>query len=184
MLFQFNLAVTEDDYLAFNIFHAFESPHGKKMIRKARICFVTIMACLALLLVMALDGVIFSLIYAAFLGLFTVIYMLLFKKVVTRNTKAQMKRLKKTGKLPFSPEVTLEFHEDKLVEITPSARMEQSYAVLERICVVQNHFILLYTSSSNAHILPLAQVRTQADSEEFVKFLSKKCNTVAYYEKA
>ena len=103
MLFNLNINLSENDYLSFNNFHSFESTHGKKLIWKARIRFILAMVFLAALVVLILGWTTFSVVYAALLLLLTLLYMLFFKKVLTRNIKTQIKRLKKMGKLPFDP---------------------------------------------------------------------------------
>lgn len=181
MLFQLNINLSEDDYLAFNIFHSFESVHGKRLIRKNRTFFILAMAILATLFILVMGLTTFSVIYTTFLLLFTLLYMVFFKKVLIRNMKTQIKRLKKTGKLPFDPVSTLEFYEDKMVEITVEKRTEQSYNIFERICVVKDRFILMYHSSVGAYILPVVQVKAQLNQEELTNFLSNKCTNVEYY---
>ena len=181
MLFQLNINLSEDDYLDFNKFHSFESMHGKKLINKTRIFFVLAMIFLAALFLLVMGLTIFSITYAALLLLFTLLYMVFFKKILTRNVKTQIKRLKKVGTLPFDPVSTLEFHEDKMVEITAEKRTEQSYSIFERICVVKDRFILLYNSSVGAYILPIMQVKAQVNQEELINFLSNKCSNVEYY---
>jgi Ca2+/Na+ antiporter len=181
MLFNLNINLNEGDYLDFNKFHSFESMHGKKTIRKTRLFFILAMVILAALVILLLGWTTFSVIYAALLLLFTLLYMLFFKKVITRNIKAQIKRLKKIGKLPFDPVSTLEFYEDKMVEITASSRTEQGYAIFERVYIVKERYILLYKSSVSAYILPMSQVKVQLNYEDFVKFLSQKCANIEYY---
>lgn len=181
MLFQLNINLNEDDYLDFNKFHSFESTHGKKLIKKTRISFIFAMVFLATLVVLILGWTTFSVTYATLLLLFTLLYMMFFKKVLTRNINVQIKRLKKIGKLPFDPVSTLEFHEDRMVEITASRRTEQGYNVFERICVVKDRYVLLYHSSVAAYILPVAQINAQINQEDFIEFLSKKCTNIEYY---
>jgi hypothetical protein len=181
MLFQLNINLSEDDYLGFNKFHSFESMHGKKLINKTRIFFVLAMIILAALVVLILGWTTFSMVYATLLLLLTLLYMIFFKKVLNRNLKTQIKRLKKIGKLPFDPISTLEFYEDKMVEITASSRTEQGYNIFERVCVVKDRYILLYKSSVGAYILPVAQIKAQLNQENLVDFLSKKCSNVEYY---
>lgn len=181
MLFQLKIILNEDDYLAFNNFHSFESTYGRKTIRKTRIFFILTMVLLATLVVLVLGLTTFSLIYATLLLLFTLFYMVFFKKVLTRNMKTQIKRLKKMGKLPFDPVSTLEFYEDKMTESTASKRTEQGYNVFERICVVKDRYILLYNSSVGAYILPIAQIKAQLNLDNFIDFLSHKCTTVEFY---
>jgi len=181
MLFQLNINLSEEDYLDFNKFHSFESMHGKKLINKTRIFFVLAMIILAALFLLVMGLTTFSITYAVLLLLFTLLYMVFFKKILTRNVKTQIKRLKKVGKLPFDPVSTLEFHEDKMVEITALQRTEQSYSIFERICVVKNRYVLLYKSSVGAYILPVTQIEAQLNQRDFIDFLSQKCPNVEYY---
>ena len=181
MLFNLNINLSEDDYLDFNKFHSFESMHGKKLINKTRIFFVLAMIILAALFLLVMGLTTFSITYAALLLLFTLLYMVFFKKILTRNVKTQIKRLKKVGTLPFDPVSTLEFHEDKMVEITALQRTEQSYSIFERICVVKDRYVLLYKSSVGAYILPVSQIKEQLNQEDFIEFLAKKCTNVEYY---
>ena len=134
-----------------------------------------------MLFIFIMGVTVFSLIYAALFALFTVIYMLLFRKILNRNIKAQIRRLKKTGKLPFDSISTIEFYEEKMVEITPSKRMEQGYNRIERVCLVQDRFIFLYYSSVGAYILPVSQVSAQVNQDDFLSFLMKKCGTMEHY---
>lgn len=181
MRFQLDITLTEEDYLAYNIFHALESLQGKKQLRKRRIFYISItlivLAC-ALLLV---GWTPFSIALIVVLGLYTVLYLLLLKKMISSNIKAHIKQLKKAGKLPIDPVSTIEFYEDKMVDASPGKRSEQSYTVLERICVVKNRFVLLYNSSISANILPFSQIQAQLEQEEFLRFLSEKCNCIEYY---
>ena len=184
MLFQLNVTLTEDDYLNFNRFHAMESKAGKKQIRNTRIFFICLMLGLMAFLLIMVGWTSFSTRYLIFLGAFSIIYMLLLKKILNRNIKANIKRLKKTGKFPFDSTSTIEFYEDKLVEITASRRIEQSYSALERICVVRADYILLYNSSVGAYILPIPQIDAQLNRQALLSFLSQKCTCIEYYEKA
>ena len=181
MLFRLNIQLNEDDYLAFNHFHSFESTHGKKLVQKSRNLFIIAMVVLAALFLLVIGLTKFSLIYATLLLLFTVLYAVFFKRILTRNLKVQIERLKKTGKLPFDPASTLEFSEDRMVEITASSRTEQNYSIIERVCIVNDRYILLYKSSVNAYILPIQQIREQVNQEDFIAFLSGKCANVEYY---
>lgn len=181
MFVQLNINLSEEDYLSFNNFHSFESAHGKKLIRKTRLFFVLAMVILAAVFMLIEGLTTFSVIYTALLLLFSLLYTVFFKKVMARIIKKQIKQLKKTGKLPFEPVSTLEFYEDKMVEITEASRTEQGYSVFERMCIVKERYILLYKSSVSAYILPMTQIREQVSQEGFIAFLSRKCTNVEYY---
>ena len=63
----------------------------------------------------------------------------------------------------------------------PGFKMEQAYSVLERVCVVQNRFVLLYISSVSAHIIPMGQLFRQVNDKEFLEFLCQKCPKIEHY---
>lgn len=181
MQYQFNINLTENDYIAFNHFHALDSLPGKKQVQKSRIFMAVFFAALAAIIILILGWTTFSITYITLLGIFGFVYILFFKKIVRRNITKQVQRLKKQGKLPFDAYTTMEFYDDKLVEITEKARTERSYNTLERICVVKDQYIFLYTSSVGAHLLPIGQLIAQTNLNDFLNFICQKCRTVEYY---
>ena len=181
MQFQLNISLTEDDYLSFNYFQSLESQQAQKTVKKSRSIFIIAVMALMVLFVVVNGWDSFTATYIVLLSICTIVYSFFFKKLVRRNIKMQVKHLKKTGKLPFDPVSTLEFYEDKVVEITPAKRIEQSYDVLEKICLLPGRYIFLYTSSVGAYILPVYQVNAQLCKDEFWNFISKKCKTIEKY---
>ena len=179
--FQLNINLTEEIYLSFNIFHALESCNGKKMVARSRLIFSVAMLFLILMMFLSIGISPISVGTALFLAIFLIVYMLTFKKVLVRSITKQIKNLQKTGKLPYDAQSSLAFYDDRIVEISPSKRMEQNYDTLERICVVTDRFILLYHSSVGAYILPMTQLNTQLDSKELLDFLAQKCSVIEYY---
>ncbi len=181
MFFRFNINLTEEDYLAFSQFTSFESVLGKKQLTKSRIVFIALMAFMVVLLLILCRFTLPAIGFAIFVTLITLIYMLLLKKILTLNIKAQIKRMKKTGTLPCDFESVYEFNEESITETSSTARTEQSYRAIEKICVVKDRYILLYNSSISAYILPIQQIKAQSNADEFLRFISEKCNTVEYY---
>lgn len=181
MRYQFNITLTEEDYLAFNNFHSFESHHSKKAIRKARLSYLAAMGILAAIAVLITGFSMLSLLYLGLVASFSLVYMLMFKKILLNNMKNQIKRMKKTGRLPYEAVSTMEFYEDRMAEISPTSRTEESYAVLERLCIVKDRYIFLYRSSISAYILPIAQIQDQVNMEDLITFLSQKCKTTEHY---
>ena len=181
MLYQFTINLTEEDYFAFNRFHATESSFAKKNLTKNRILFLIFM--IAILTIYYLDEGIsdFFLCYSLFLLLTYILFSVFYKKLIIGIIKNQIKQMKKSGKLPFDPTATIEFYDDKFVEITDTARMERKYEGLERICMVRDSYIILYVTSAGGNILPIPQLRSQTNMAEFTAFLSNKCSNIEYY---
>lgn len=181
MRFQLDITLTEQDYLAYNCFHSLESRTGKKLLRNSRLLFIAIIAVFGVLYVSMSGWTPSTVLYIIVLSILSLVYLVFFKKTLQFSVKAQIKKLKKVGKLPFDPVSKFEFYEDRLVEICPSKRTEQSYDTLARVCIVPDRFILLYTSTVGAYTLPISQVTQQVDLEAFLRFLSEKCKTVEHY---
>lgn len=182
MKYQLNISLTEEDYLSFNYFQSLESQQAQKTVKKSRGFFIAFMVALMAFMLFVVGWDSFTATYIVLLGICTIVYSFFFKKLVRRNIKMQVKHLKKTGKLPFDTQASIEFYEDKLAEATPYKRTEQSYASLERVCLLADRYIFLYTSSVGAYILPIAQIKAQVDYEDFWRFLCLKCKNIEQYQ--
>ena len=181
MRYQVTVSLTEEDYLAYNEFHAIESIPGQKTVKQSLRFFITLMLVLIATVTIGCLFDVFSVTYPVALITLTALYVLFFKKIMRRAVKSQVKKLKKAGKLPFDATSTYEFYEDKLVENAQGSRIEQAYSRLERICVLKERYILLYNSSIGAYILPYGQLADQVDIQEFLNFMIPKCKAVEYY---
>ena len=178
MLFRLNINLTDEDYFQYNRFHALETPQGKAAIKRSHTIFIVALVVMSAMILLLLG---WSLPYCLAIGVWVIIYFATYKNTLDKNLRKQINRLKETGKLPFDPLSILEFHEDRLVEITDDTHTERRYASIERVCVYKDSYIFLYQSSMGAYVLPLPQVRAQVNQEDFIRFLSQKCNTVEYY---
>ena len=182
MLYRLNITLTEEDYFAFNCFHSYESPKGKKQFQRLRLMFVLLMAFLAALFVYrhGWPRCIPNLISEAVVA--TIGYFLIFSnKALRRNMRRQIKRLTENGKMPYDSANTFEFYEDKLVEFTNASRTEKTYPAFERICVLSDRYVYLYTNAIGAYILPIEQVKAQTDFQSFLAYLKEICPNVEHY---
>ena len=85
MLFNFNVNITEDDYLSFNLFHSLESSHGRKAAMKGRIIYVSVLLALAVLVLVVLGFTLFSIIYDAVLLIMILRYLVFYKKIIGKS---------------------------------------------------------------------------------------------------
>lgn len=178
MLFRMYITQTDADYLNLNFFHAFESNQAKKGIRKFRIRFTCFMLLLMGVAYWLLEWTIFNVLI---LALYTILALFLLKPIQKGLFKVQMKQFKKNAKLPFEPVSAFEFYENTFVEIAPTNKNEYDYKAIERVCIVKDRYILLYTNSLNAYQLPISQIKEQVDYDAFIHFLGQKFSTVEYY---
>ena len=178
VLFKLNKTLSEEDHFAFQVFQSLYSEYGKRWIRKRRISFIAYAVFILVFYVYIVGWTTYSIIYTTLIVLLTALYLLLLPKIVVRNIKSQMKQMKKTSKLPYERVSTMEFYEDKFVDIDAATRTEQSYSSIERVNIVKDQYIYLHYSNVSVYILPIAQVKAQLNYEEFVNFLSGKCANV------
>ena len=183
MKYQFNLKVTEKDYIDFNTFWMFRAPYGKKQILTYRIVIAAILAVFALV---SLFGGGFS--KEAFIGiiptiLILVVFQLIFKPMFSATLKGQIKKMKKAGKPGYSESAVMEFYDDNFVETTPENRTEVKYSAIEKVSVVDDTVIYIHVNNVMAYILTFTSFESINQREEFLDFLKEKGATVDIYKK-
>lgn len=178
MRYVLQIHLTEDDFTNFNVFHVNRSPYSGSMTGGLKKLVAVVYAVLIAMNFLR-DGVnghsvTYALVLVGFGGLLIWKMDSLFA-FVTRRT---MKRMKKSGKMPYSDDSRMEFYEDRLVEITGAGRMERTWESVERLCYVEGKVWYLYMSNSSAFVLPVEQIKSQVDIGEFRRFLESKCPCV------
>ena len=181
MQYHLEFKLTEEDYMSFNYFHSFESPQGKKMVKRANTVYFSLLACF-MAIVLMYNGLSYSsLVCFLVLALCSVFCMLRQETQQKRTMTRIMRRLQQGGKLPYDSGSVFTFEEDSFTETTEFEKSEISYRRIEKVCVVKERFVLLYVSSITAHVLPISQLKAQVDLNAFIQFLSEKCAKVEYY---
>ena len=176
MKFQFDVWLREADFLDFNVFAATESPTGKAQMTRLRILAVifSLVAAGVFLLAEKTHGAIFMVVFA-------VAMVFLVKPIVISSVKSTLKTMKKKGKLPYTPESVLEFYDDHFVEITPEARNEMNYSIVERVDVLSDKAIYIYVNSIMAYIVPRSCFYRDEEVASFIEYLRAKCKNIYFY---
>ncbi len=179
---KFQVHLSENDYFEFNKFHNLQSHYGASVIKKTRIVIAIIFGAAILLSFLSsgftADGFLYAGIYLALLILFQVFL----KKFFIETVKANIKHLKKQGKLAYHEYSEIEFLERSFIETTPDNKTEQSYASIERISVVEGRYVFIHPNNITAYILPASSFRNQAEYDEFLKFVPSICANVDFYK--
>ena len=182
MKFRFNVKVNDQDYLDYNTFWIIRSPYGKKQIKTFRITLVVLFASFIVIALLFSDG--FSL--ETICGMIPmVIFFSLAQIFLTRflawTLKGNIKTLKKSGKMGYSPESVLEFYEESFVETTPENKTEHKYSVIERISVVDNKMIYIHVNNIMSYMLPVSSFESKEQYDSFFFFLKTKCANIDIY---
>ena len=182
MNYIFDIFLTEEDYIEFNIFHVNRSVYGKKHQRVLRIMLAVIFAAAALLNFWA-EGIspvtVAYVLLLGFLGLMMTVFFGIFSGFLT---KLSIGNLKKSGKLAFSPEARVGFTDEGVLEITPDGRTEKRWESMERLCIREGKVWYLYMNNSAAFILPEEQLRAQTDLAKFRGFLESRVPVVEVFK--
>lgn len=181
MKFRFSISVTDQDYLDFNKFVMFHTPYGKKQMRMLRIMYAVI-GLLGMIVSLMLQGI-------SFFSVFTVLFwigilvalQLILKPLQNWALKSNIKRLKKSGKMPYSPQATVEFYDDYVIDDDGCAKAQRTYASFERVSVVPGKAVYLHINSLMGYMIPYATFESEEQYGEFLEFIKEKIATVNCY---
>ena len=181
MNYRFNVTITDQDYLDYNTFWMLRSPYGKKQMKIFRIA-ITVFWVIASLVTLFMDG--FSIVSVFGLIPFVIVFFLiqiLFPIFFSWALKLQIKILKKSGKMAYSPESMIEFYEDYLVEATSDNKTELKYSAVERISIVDHKMIYIHVNNVMSYILPISSFESREQYDSFLFFLKTKCANIDIY---
>ncbi len=176
MMFQFNVHISDQEYLDFNIFSQMKSPYFKKQFVPGCILYIV-----AILIIFAIHISANGIVKAFFFLILFSLPLLFFKKLFVWIIKNHIRSLKKRGKPMFTPDAILIFDENGFTESAPTAKTECTYSAIERISVVSGKAVYLHLNSLAAAILPLGIFESQQQYEEFMAFIKTKCATIDIY---
>ena len=181
MKFQFSVKVNDQDYFDYNTFWMIRSPYGKKQIKTFRI---TIAVLFAIFILISLFSGGFS--FESILSIIPMVIVLSLAQIsLTRffswSLKGQIKTLKKSGKMGYSPESVIEFYDDSFVETTPENKTEHKYSAVERISVVDNKMIYIHVNNVMSYMLPLSSFESKEQYNSFFEFIKTKCAKIDIY---
>ena len=182
MKFEFDITLTENDYLEFNIFHALKSPYGVENLRNFRRAMMFFFGMLIIAILVwkrfSFDGIVLAVVQAVICAL----VQLFLKCWLIAGTKINIKQLKKKGKMAFSPFAHIEFFENTFVETTEVNKVEQKYSSIERISIIAYKCIYLHINNVAAYIIPNAAFASAEQYNEFCNFLKTVCAQIDVYE--
>lgn len=173
MAFKFNVNITEQDYLDFNVFAATKTPHGKRTILRTRLILTAIFAIATLLIWLTKKGGTTSIVMTALFALILLYFQLYLVRRVENSLKAYIKNLKKQGKLPYSPYSTVEFGDESIIETDENSVTERKYSAVETV-VVDKKAVYVFIGAAQAFILPFSCFGSREQIDEFISFIESK----------
>ena len=180
MKYKLNISLTDEDYLEYNKFYSLRSPYGKKTLNSIRLLTALIILLFIIMYASFNAFSLNSLYYIIPLLAILLIFEFFIPSFLMLAVKANISRQRKTGQLGFTPFSVIEFHDEGIVEISEHMRLEQKYSAMDRIFVVDNKVIYIFTSHLGGYILPVSSFESNAQYAEFLEFIATKCPNISF----
>lgn len=172
-MLQLNYKLTDEDYIEFNEFHQLiHSEIGKRNLFFLRLIGPMISILAMIIFILARAEVMLIIGEAIVLFIFSVVDILLAKKIMKRGIRKTILKMKEKEGLPFAEETTLNFTEDQIIEITKGQEVKVDYKKVEDVCETEKAFYV-YMNSVQAIIIP-KRVLDQDKEKKLRQILSKK----------
>ena len=181
MKYCFNVNLTDKDYFEFNKFIAIKSPYNKKQLVTLRLIFpIFFILCIVLLFIndeySSKERLVSTIIYL----ILAVIAEIITPSIFTLFLKQNLRFQKKAGKAGYSASSQIEFYDDYFTEMTADGKTENKYSALERISIVDG-YVYIHINGLMCYILPKSVFTSEKQYEEFIGFITSKCNVVDKY---
>lgn len=176
-MFEFNVTLSDDDYLLFNKYHLLNSPIGKKGLMSIR--FFIPFICFMFVIILCIAGSDFGLILieSILMTIISIIWIGFSKKVFLKSMNNRILKMKREGRLPYSNQAIFKFDNEKIQEITPDSESVIKYSLVEKIAVTENA-IYIYISSVQAYILPVTVFTDEMEKVKFLEFIKMKSDII------
>ena len=168
---KYKIRINDEDYIRFNIFHANHSKEGKRSKNMQRVRFPILS--LLIIMVFFLAGAKYGLIIteAIFMTVFCVLWWIFLPKMMEKNIRKYINRMKSEGKLPYHADSEIEFQDSMIVETSEQGEVRVDYKDIENICLEQD-YLYIYFSAAQAFIIPFHCLGE--DKERVVEYITGK----------
>lgn len=150
---KYNIYLTDEDYIRFNIFYANHSKTGKQSMLMARISLPFL--AIAIIIVFLISGVSYGLLVteAVFLGVASIVWFVYMPKMAEKNIRKKICKIKADGKLPFHEHAEIEFQDSMIVEKSEQEEIHVKYTDIQNIYLEKDYLYIFY-SAVQAFIIP------------------------------
>lgn len=168
---KFKVKLDDEDYIRFNIYNAFHSKMGRKMILRGRLLGLAIS--LLVLFVMFMAGAERSLILVetAFLAVFSAVCWFMYPRWAEKSIRKQIMKMKEEGPLPYEKETVLEFRESDIFEERLNGTRTVRYTEITGV-EENDAYIYLRKSAQEAILVPEKYLTVPV--ADFLAFIKEK----------
>ncbi len=168
-MFSFTYTLDDNDYYDFNKFHMYHAPMNRKRVQYGRFLWPVTYMALAALFFRLTHNVTSYYIY----GAISVCWLLFYKQMNNFLLKRRLLKIKKSGKLPYEPQVTMDFSQDQITEKTSTSEAKSDYSQIEHV-FTGDSAVYVYKSAFSAYIIPNRVFRDADEKKSFIDFMESK----------
>ncbi len=173
-MFEFKYAISDADYIEFNIYHLLNSSVSRGYSRFLRWSVPLISAMMLVPFLSVTNDAGLSLLILL-LTVMSAVWVISYKKIMSSSVKLYIERIKKTGKPPYGSDIILKFTDEYIILITEDEETKTRYKKIEKI-VIANNAVYVYVNVLAAYIIPRRAFTGPAQQHEFLYFLENKAN--------
>lgn len=171
--------ISEDDYIEFCGYNLSNTPLGRKNLNAVRISIPVFAICVLVIMWVLKVSQTLLIIEVALLVPFSVLWVVFAKRILLWNTRRLIKKLKSTGKPPYSEEGTLIFEDESIVDSNDCAETRVKYSAVNKLCVTEAAIYVYFSSMQQAVVLPKSAFENNANMENLIAFLKDKISETA-----
>lgn len=176
-MLEYKVTLNDEDYLQLNKYHFLNSINGKKTLLAYRFVPPVIFFMIVVILFVIDSDFELILFESIVMIIMSALWIAYSKKILFKNMKKEIERVKKEGKLPYSKDALLRFDDEGIHEITPNSENKSQYSLIEKIAVTENA-IYIFISAVQAYILPVTTFSDEAEKLKFLDFIELKSNVL------
>jgi len=175
---EYRFSLEEEEYMAFSVAHAFHTPQNKRTMLVARALLPCIFLIIFFVVVNrnvsmeAIKGVTGAILLVASLW-----WVVFFERIIGKQLRKNILKLKKAGKLPYEKNTCLQFHEDHIMNITPDGELKIAYTKIENI-IIAPLAIYIYINVAQAIVLPRRVFANVEDQAAILRLLEEKTGKI------
>ncbi len=150
---KYKISLNEEDYLRFNIFYTYHSKSGKRALNTARMILPVLSITFIFIFFISRAEYGLILTEAICLSVFSVIWYIYVPKIIEKNIRKNITKMKADGKLPFHAESEIEFKDSVIIERSIHGETHINYKDIENIYTEKDYLYIFY-SAVQAFIIP------------------------------
>ena len=167
---KYHVALTEEDYIAFNIHYAFHSKTGRQQLTLGRWLPAFVSFCFWAVQLITGANRNTLIVEAVLLTTYAVWGYYRYPKTHTKNIRKNILKLKEQGRLPFSTEADVEFTDTALLETAPDSTRTVEYSTIVDVFDTPEYLFIMF-GAVQAIIIPK---RCVDDPQQLLDFLKSK----------